>query len=564
MIGTVAAFSLAVLPASRPTDHEIRRPVAAVLSKSETELLIANQDGQLVTHNLSTSAVSSVTVGRQLTDLWTLASGEILATDTAAPELLRIDPASGRVTDRLRVSRWPSRIAVKGSTCAVTSCWGHAVTIVDCAGKLRIVKTIPLPFPPREVLALSNGRFVVADAFAGEIAVLSPETDGAESGAEWSVRRHQLYGHNIGGLAEFGGRVFFSHQILNELSRSDFADVHWGTLMQNTVSHVSLESLEHERLVPKRIALGDIGNGAADPAGMQLLTDQRLAVALSGTDEILVVSDPLKSGRYAIAKGPRFKTGSRPIRLTANRDGSRMFSVNHLGDSVTMIETDNAPVMIGGRADELNAVQRGERAFFSARLSHDRWLSCHSCHTQGHTPGLKADTMGDGSFGNPKLIPTLRGVAETAPWGWNGAFASIEEQITKSVRTTMHGQVENEVIADLSAYLRTLKLPPNQRVETSDGAVEAGAVLFEQHGCVRCHQPGVFTSESVWDVGFRDENKLDRFNPPSLRRLSQRRRYFHDGRADTLSTALRQHARSLNKRIPSAELDRIAAYLKTL
>ena len=54
-------------------------------------------------------------------------------------------------------------------------------------------------------------------------------------------------------------------------------------------------------------------------------------------------------------------------------------------------------------APEPDAVARGERLFHDARLSHDGWMSCHSCHVDGHTNGLVADTLGDGSYGAPNL-----------------------------------------------------------------------------------------------------------------------------------------------------------------
>ena len=53
----------------------------------------------------------------------------------------------------------------------------------------------------------------------------------------------------------------------------------------------------------------------------------------------------------------------------------------------------------------MTAADRGERLFFDGRLSHDGWLSCQSCHTDGHTNNALADTLGDGSFGAAKRLP---------------------------------------------------------------------------------------------------------------------------------------------------------------
>ena len=103
----------------------------------------------------------------------------------------------------------------------------------------------------------------------------------------------------------------------------------------------------------------------------------------------------------------------------------------------------------------------GELLFHSARLSHDGWMSCHSCHTDGHTNGLLNDNLGDNSFDAPKRVLSLLGVADTAPWGWNGGMHDLAEQVRKSVRTTMRGpELSDEQTAALVAYLRTLAPAP--------------------------------------------------------------------------------------------------------
>ena len=37
-------------------------------------------------------------------------------------------------------------------------------------------------------------------------------------------------------------------------------------------------------------------------------------------------------------------------------------------------------------------------------------MSCHSCHTDGHTSGRLADTLGDDTFGTPKRVLSLLGL----------------------------------------------------------------------------------------------------------------------------------------------------------
>ena len=62
-----------------------------------------------------------------------------------------------------------------------------------------------------------------------------------------------------------------------------------------------------------------------------------------------------------------------------------------------------------GARPELSAAERGEDLFYDARLSLQGWLSCHSCHTDGHSSGKLADTFSDTTFGTPKRILSLLG-----------------------------------------------------------------------------------------------------------------------------------------------------------
>src|SRR5690606_19946802 len=88
---------------------------------------------------------------------------------------------------------------------------------------------------------------------------------------------------------------------------------------------------------------------------------------------------------------------------------------------------------------ELSPHRRGEQLFYNAAPSLNSWMTCHSCHPQGHTPGRLADTHGDETFGTPKLIPSLLDTRDANPWGWNGRFRELHEQVRQSVTSSMQG-----------------------------------------------------------------------------------------------------------------------------
>jgi cytochrome c peroxidase len=232
------------------------------------------------------------------------------------------------------------------------------------------------------------------------------------------------------------------------------------------------------------------------------------------------------------------------------------------------LDTKKTTEIILGQMPELTSAERGERLFYDGRLSHDGWLSCHSCHTDGHSNGLLADTLGDGSFGTPKRVLSLLGVKDTGPWAWNGSIAELKDQVRKSILTTMHGpKATEEQVTDLEAFLRTLPPPPPVRRDRSEAEVEVvqrGREIFGKQGCGTCHVPPSYTSAKTYDVGLADEAGHVAFNPPSLRGVGQGGPYFHDNRAATLEDVFTRHRHQLKGEPGRQELADLVVFLRSL
>ncbi len=231
--------------------------------------------------------------------------------------------------------------------------------------------------------------------------------------------------------------------------------------MRNTLHVLSVEALlrpgtDRDLLDDARESdLDGFGNGAGDPGGLAFDKSGGIALALSGVGEILRSDSPLGQHR-------RTRAGIRPTAVAFGTDTRSVFAVDTGGDAVLVVGPSPLTIALGPRP-EPDAVARGEQLFHDARLSHDHWLSCQSCHTDNGTNHLLADTMGDGSFGTPKLVPPLLGVADTAPWAWSGSMERLEDQVRKSIESTMQGEPPTDAqVADLTAYLRSLPPPPVQ------------------------------------------------------------------------------------------------------
>lgn len=548
---------------SRPIKVEAVGDIAYVANATNGSISLIDVGAKkaTATHKIATSLSDLVAVPQTDT---------LIAVDARAGKLLTIDSSEGvpAVTGSLLVNR-PSRVAVNstGTVCAVTRQWDTRVSLVGLK-PLKVLHEIELDFEPLEVLSLASGRFLIADAFGGELAIASPDGEVRQT--------HSIQGHNIRGLLEVENEVLISHQRLSQIARTDFSDVHWGTLMQNVLTRLKIEELGSTAARSRTVAIGDVEEGSADPGALTQLPDGRIAAVIRGADQLLVSPVPDNRGHFRFAEGLRMETGKRPVGVALSGDGQTLLVANAFGNSVSVIPVPALPdpewdgrlsddptrqtTVIGGRSQELTPTERGEQAFFSAKLSHDRWLSCNSCHVDGHTNGLRADTLGDDSFGAAKLIPSLLGVADTSPWGWSGNFDVLENQIDKSIRTTMHGEVDEQTVADIGVFLRTLQ-PPATEVKPD---IVNGRQVFTSSGCKSCHEPDQYTSGKVVDVGFTDSTGQKLFNPPSLRAIRHRRSFFHDGRAKTLDAALQLHLSSMKKDISDVDRAALKSYLLSL
>lgn len=552
LLALIPAFSAATMSAAdvREFSLQYRRPSAAVLINNGRSLCVANsRSGTVSLIATADWSVSEQTVGQRLSDLIRIPNTDsLIATDFSGHQLIafRVDHNQLVITDRHDVAQWPVSISVSADSrrWAVASLWSRRLTLgilgqsndEVTAGKSSTI--IDLPFAPRAITFVDNTTLAVADAFGGRIAVVD-----VESAKVLSVR--ELPVHNIRNLkVDSGKRLFLTSQALNSKAHTEAEHIHWGVLIQNELRAIKIARLLDPQaklaVSSNEVPLGEAGNGAGDPDAVAI-TEDRLFVTLAGTNELALID---RVGVREI----RIDTGARPIDVILDEEHRIAFIVNQLSDSVTVVDTaENAVVneISLGPTPEAGAVQRGEKAFFNARLSMEGWMSCHSCHTDGHTNNRLADTLGDGSFGNAKRVPTLRGVWSTGPWAWNGQKPTLHAQIRSSLKTTMHSPSrDNErLINDLVAYVTTLERPPSVSVARNESLdadmYDRSSTLFESAGCIECHHPFTsLTTDGVFDVGLKDSTGWASFNPPSLGSVSQRDRLLHDGRARSIEDVL--------------------------
>jgi hypothetical protein len=212
-------------------------------------------------------------------------------------------------------------------------------------------------------------------------------------------------------------------------------------------------------------------------------------------------------------------------------------------------------------------------------------LACRSCHpggdrtprffipgASGHpgsfdpTTSLFAPKMEDGRD-NPLRIPSLRGVRLTAPYGHDGRFWSLREFTRHVIVGEFAGREPQAVLLDaLVAFQLDLDFLPNPLLGPLNRLTEAapvpakrGETLFARY-CNECHTASAqFLDRRAHDVGTGGS-----VDTPSLRGLTLKRRYFHDGRTDSLDDAVEMHLKALGLGLDPMHRNELLAYLAAI
>lgn len=567
-----AIFAVSVPAQAVELAAAVRRPVGVALSADGSRLYVANRDSGTVSvvDLMGHKVAGEHAVGKRLSAIAALpGTNQLLGTDEAAHELLLLDAAGDAVTvkSRLPVSPYPVSICVAsdGKSASIASLWSRRLTFVDLGESPKVAAVIDLPFAPRCQHRLpGRDRLLVADSFGGKLALVELST-------RKLAETRQFPGHNVRGVGTSpdGKMLVVAHQMLNDLAHSIRNDIHWGLLMSNDLRWLEVNSVlaggDKLYFGAHMHPLGDPGKGGGDPGGLDVSPEGLVCVSLSGVNQIAFG----KEGDFSMQ---RVGVGQRPTAVKLSPDSSTAYVCNTHDDSISIVNLAEREVTVTiplGPQPDLSVVQQGELLFYDARLSHDGWMSCHSCHTDGHANGEKNDNFSDRSFGAPKRVLSLLGVKDTLPLAWNGGVQTLQRQIENSLDATMQREdpLPKAEVKKIVAYVQSLENPPPLPVlrGTLDAAaVDRGKQVFAKRDCVSCHAPPTYTSPAAYDVGLPDAQGNREFNPPSLRGLSHRGPYFHDNSATTLDEVFTKQGHPNGSAYEAEEVRDLKAFLESL
>lgn len=570
----ITLCGLAVAIAARADDPRLRRPIA--VQPCGEHFVTANRDGSLSLVDVTRQRViAQHEVGQRLSDLTSIPgrNGWFLATDETGHQVLVLNVGESEFSKAsCQVAPFPVSVCVssEGQWASVASLWSRRLTIFEIESgptpSLRKPCVVDLPFAPREQLVLpGDEQVIVFDSFGGRLAVVELATGKI-------VLERDFPGHAVRGLVLSPDRqmLLASHQMLNPDAHVNKSDIHWGLLMSNDLRWMKLDSLlteESEIYAGGRVhPLGLPGRGGGDPAGVAMTADGTVVVCLGGVNQVMIGTKDDLSLRPV-------NVGRRPTAVTLSHDGTLAIVANTFDDSLSVVDiasrrvTAMIPLTV---PRERTLVERGEELFYDARFSHEGWMSCHSCHTDGHSNFTRNDNLSDGGFGAPKLVLSLLGRNGTAPFAWNASAGDLPSQIRSSIHKTMQSDdeaVPDDEIAALAAYLESLPSPPSaeQLRGSADPAASArGRALFEQHDCAKCHAPPTYTAPTLEAVGLKDEVRAERFNPPSLLGIGQRDALLHDGRARSIEDVFLKYRHPLDQEWSAQEARDLSAFLRSL
>ena len=310
----------------------------------------------------------------------------------------------------------------------------------------------------------------------------------------------------------------------------------------------------------KQVLTDDIDAYYAGVNGVAFTPDGRHALVTSSEADVVSLIDTeklmrrvnrisadqlanrLDSARTFVQR--RLATGANPNGVAISPDGQLGYVVNRLGDSLTVVDIARGSIRgtieLGG-PKEISQLRRGEQLFHSAEFCFQKQFACITCHPDNHIDGvawnLETPRLGRDRVANR----TLRGVAETAPYKWNGHNPDLDTQCGPRIaKFLFHSEGFNkEQLADLVAFIKSIPLSPNRHL-AADGQLSAsqehGKEIFFKKNCDTCHPPEThYTAKTSFDVG--TGNKYDTsalFDIPQLDRIYERPPYLHSGEALSL------------------------------
>ena len=549
-------------------------PISAKFSPDGTRLYVVceDDDSLLAVDVKAGRVVKKVEVGPKPKDLAVSPDGKTLYVSNEWSDTVSVvDVSTFQVQKTLPTGWGPRGLTTDrpGKILYVANSIGNDVSVIDLASGAELKRLKALRSPHYVQLSRDGRRVYVSNVLAHlESADVSPVSELMAIDTQKQVVAERILipdalelRHIAEAPSAQGGYLlvpFMRPKNLNPLIQ-----VANGWIITHGVAIVrpakaSLTAATHSTV--RQILLDDIdryyagADGAAfTPDGRYALITHAEAATVSVIDTRLLeqrlrnvsaadLPNRLDTARQVVVH--RLPTQSNPTDVLVAPDGRSAYVVNRLDDSLTVV--DIPKFSIRGRIDlggpkEITGMRRGEQLFHDAKFCFQGQFACSTCHPDDHIDGV-AWNLETPQLGRDRVANrTLRGIAETAPFKWNGHNPDLETQCGPRIaKFLFHSEGFNpEQLHNLVAFIKSIPLPPNRHL-AADGqltsAQERGKDIFFQKACDTCHPPAThYTAKTSFDVGTAAKyDTSGMFDVPQLDRIYEKPPYLHNGEARSL------------------------------
>jgi YVTN family beta-propeller protein len=562
-------------------------------------------------------------------------------------EVRVVDAQTNKVVGIVPVGRTPRGIALSpdGRQLYVTNAWSDTVSVIDTNSR-KVVQTLVTGFEPSGVVLDRSGETLyVANRLSGDISVIDlrakQETKRLLAGRGASYLALSPDGKWIYCTHIYASPGAFRTQPSSEITVIDTArqivverktlhnvagvfhvavsaDGKLGVVAQLRPKNlIPLAHVEHGWVFgdsltlfgddigdPVQVPIDELDQYYALPWGVAIAPDKsKIFVTTAGSESVTVidvslllktvrtrrrpfVNDLSASADYVSA---RIRVGHNPRGVLISQDGKRLYIANRLDDNISVIDTATdrvaATIDLGG-PQNIDALRRGERLFFTADFAFQGQFGCANCHLDATIDGLQWDLEPDG-FGKDIVDNrSLEDLAGTEPFKWNGGNPDMPTECgPRTEKFFFRSQsFDQQQLTDLVTFVYSLPYRPN-RYRRANGeltpAQERGKAIFERtkykngqpiaeaNQCATCHSGPKYTSKQQLNVGTgKSTDRSPVIDVPQLSNVAYSGPYLHDGSARSLEEIWTvfnpKDTHGVTNDLTKDELNDLIEYLKTL
>lgn len=562
-------------------------------------------------------------------------------------EVRLINLESGKVAGSIHVGHIPRGIALSSDArrLYVTNAWSDTVSVIDAASR-EVVQTLPTGFEPTGVAVDKAGTTLyVANRLSSDISVIDLST-GQEIKRLLAGRGASYLTLSPGGKRIYCTHIYPNPGGFRSIPDSEITVIDTATrrvverkplpnvagVFHTAVSAddklVAVAQLRPKNLIPLahvehgsvfgdsltlfgedvggtvQIPIDELDRYYALPWGVVITPDKsKIFLTTTGSQSVTAIDVPrllktVRTRRQSFANDlsasaeyvtARISVGHNPRGLALSPDGERLYVANRLDDSISVIDTKSDKVVstidLGG-PNNIDALRRGERLFYTADFAFQGQYGCSNCHLDATIDGLQWDLEPDG-FGKDIVDNrSLENLAGTEPFKWNGGNPDMPTECgPRTEKFFFRSQsFTQQQLTDLVTFVYSLPYRPNRyRLANGDlsPAQERGKAIFERtttkkgmpipdaNQCGYCHSGPKFTNQKQIDVG---TGKLTDRSPvldvPQLPNVAYSAPYLHDGSAKSLEEIWTiynpKDTHGVTNDLTKDDLNDLIEYLKTL